>query len=73
MKLFNIQTTAFKEENLKIISDLSCDDITDVINPIISNERENNIYYDDDILISELRKAYPENVILKANEEILIY
>jgi len=73
MKLYNIQTTAYEEENLKIISDLSCDDITDIINPIVLNERENNFYYDNDLLILELRKAYPDNVILKANEETLIY
>ena len=73
MKIYNIQTTAYEEENLKIISDLSCDDVTDILNPIILKERENNIYYDNEILISELRKAYPENIILKANEETLIY
>ena len=71
MKLFEINTTAYEEENLLIITDLTDDDITEVVSPLVNAEREGYEEYDNDILYNALVKRYPYNVIILAEREIL--
>ena len=71
MKLFEINTTAYEEENLLIITDLTDDDITEVVSPLVNVERDGYEEYDNEILYNALVKKYPYNVIILAEREIL--
>jgi len=61
MKAFEINTTAYDEENFVILTDLNEIQIKKVIEPIVNLERELGIQYTNDSLIDALLDAYPEN------------
>ncbi len=71
MKLFEINTTAYEEENLLIITDLTDDDITEVVSLLVNAERDGYEEYDNEIIYNALVKRYPYNVIILAEREIL--
>jgi hypothetical protein len=72
MKTYEINTTAWEEENLIIFTDLTESQIKKVIEPIVLSEREDGEYYDNDILFEALVYAYPKNEIYYQNNPILI-
>jgi hypothetical protein len=72
MKPFEINTTAYDEENFVILTDLNEIQIKKVIEPIVNREREDGIYYDNDMLIDALLDAYPENKFYYYNKPKLI-
>jgi hypothetical protein len=61
MNAYEINTTAYDEENFVILTDLNVSQIKKVIEPIVNREREHDEYYDNDMLIDALVNAYPEN------------
>lgn len=61
MKAYEINTTAYDEENFVILTDLNDSQIKKVIEPIVNREREDGEYYDNDSLIDALVNAYPKN------------
>jgi hypothetical protein len=61
MNAYEINTTAYDEENFVILTDLNVSQIKKVIEPIVNREREHDEYYDNDSLIDALVNAYPEN------------
>ena len=63
MKLYKVNTTAYEEEDFLLLTDLNEDDITEVVNPIVASERDGYEDYDNDTIISALRKRYPHNKI----------
>jgi hypothetical protein len=63
MKAYEINTTAFDEENLIIFTDLTESQIKKVIEPIVLSEREDGEYYDNDVLLNALVDTYPNNEI----------
>ena len=63
MKAYEINTTAFDEENFIIFTDLTESQIKKVIEPIVLSEREDGEYYDNDVLLDALVDAYPKNEI----------
>lgn len=64
MKAFEINTTAYSEENFTIVTDLSELQILDVISPIVIDERDNDVEYLNEDLINALVRAYPKNKII---------
>lgn len=70
MKAFEINTTAFDEENFILFTDLTDSQIVRIIKPIVMAERKltwdtsnfDNHYTNDD-LIDALIKAYPSNKV----------
>lgn len=68
MKTFEINTTAFDEENFILTTDLNEKEIVDVIAPIVVSERNGNGYYDNDELLVALKEAYPTRVIIMYQE-----
>ena len=54
LRLVNINTTAFSEEDFSLITDLTDDEIEKVIEPLVLAEREENGEYDNDELVSSL-------------------
>jgi len=61
--LFQINTTAWDEEDFLLITTLTEEQIVKVITPIVMDERENNVEYDNDFLVQQLQDAYPTDVV----------
>ncbi len=74
MRLFKVNTTAYEEEDFFLLTDLSEQDISEVINPIVMAERDGYEEYDNDTIISALMKRYPKNnITMIAEFEQLTY
>jgi len=63
INVFRINTTAYEEEDFYLLSDLSQEDIVEVIMPIVNAERDGYEDYDNDTLIEALQKRYPKRRI----------
>ena len=63
MKVFKINTTAYKEEDFYLQTDLSEEDIVEVITPIVNAERDGYEEYDNEMLLDALIKRYPRKKI----------
>lgn len=68
MNTFEINTTAFDEENFIITTELNEKEIVDVIAPIVMSERNGNGYYNNDELLVALKEAYPTKLIIMYQE-----
>jgi len=71
MKTITINTTAYEEEDFTILTDLTHDEISTVLKPIIELERTEDIEYINEDLISALLEAYPGRIIQELNNEYL--
>jgi hypothetical protein len=54
-----IKTTAYDEENFILVTTLSDEQIQNVILPIIMDERDFQVEYDNEELLQALRNTYP--------------
>jgi len=74
MKLYRVNTTAYEEEDFFLLTDLTEQDITEVVHPIVMAERDGEDEYDNSTIINALHKRYPKNIITLFTEfEELIY
>jgi len=64
MRVVEINTTAYSDENLFIITDLTDNQIISVLYPLVESERNGGELYDNEMLILALQKAYPEKTII---------
>jgi hypothetical protein len=64
IRLVEINTTAFEEENIMLITDLTDEQIQEVITPIVLKERNDEGAYHNDMLCETLREKYPTNVVI---------
>jgi len=67
LNLFQVNTTAFDEEDFLLMTSLTEDQVTEVINPIVNDERENEVEYENEMLVDALKKAYPHHVVIHYN------
>ncbi len=67
LNLFQVNTTAFDEEDFLLMTSLTEDQVTEVINPIVNEERENEVEYENEMLVEALKKAYPHHVVIHYN------
>jgi hypothetical protein len=67
MRLININTTAFEEEDFLLLTDLNNDDLYEVIMPIVNAERDGEDEYDNEMIYDALKKRYPINLVVKFN------
>lgn len=63
LKVLRVSTTAYKEEDFFIMTDLSEEEISDTITPIVQAERDGLSEYDNETLHGVLTKRYPGRVI----------
>ena len=63
VQLISISTTAFSEENFLLVTDLTEQEIADVIRPIVLKERSGGEFYSNEDLFWSLKEAYPSNLI----------
>lgn len=59
MQVFRVNTTAYKEEDFYLLTELSEQDIIEVITPIVNAERDGYEEYDNEVLLDALKKRYP--------------
>lgn len=67
LRLVEINTTAFEEENFFLITDLSDEQIEEVVAPIVEAERNQEDYYDNESLIGALLMVHPNNIVIGYN------
>lgn len=60
MKLYQINTTAFAEEDMLLASDAPDDAIEKVLEPLVTAERNGNEWYDHDDYLNALETALPQ-------------
>ena len=72
MKIFRVSTTAYKEEDFYLQTELTEEDIVEVITPIVNAERDGYEEYDNEMLLDALIKRYPRKKIELYSEFELI-
>lgn len=65
MRAFEINTTAWNEENFMIATDLTERQIMDVLVPFIERKRDLNEDYTNEDLVDELEYVYRDNTIIE--------
>jgi hypothetical protein len=73
MRVVEINTTAYSDENLFIITDLTDDEIGAIIEPMVLAERDEDEEYDNEMLFDALKKAYPKNIIFDGESHFLSF
>jgi hypothetical protein len=63
MNIFRINTTAYEEEDFFLLTDLTEQQIAEVVTPIVELERNEVQEYDNDMLVENLELAYPSAFI----------
>ena len=63
MNIFRVSTTAYKEEDFYLQTELDEVDIVEVITPIVNAERDGYEVYDNEMLLDALTKRYPRKKI----------
>jgi hypothetical protein len=67
LRVIEINTTAFEEENFYLLTTLSDEQITKVITPIVEAERDSDSdgdsFYDNDFLVEKLNESYPNDIV----------
>lgn len=68
MNVFRVSTTAYKEEDFYLQTELDEVDIVEVITPIVNAERDGYEVYDNEMLLDALTKRYPRKKIMLYEE-----
>jgi len=63
MEIYRINTTAYEEEDFFVMTDLTKQQIAEVVTPIVELERNEVQEYDNDMLVENLELAYPSAFI----------
>ena len=69
---FEISTTAYSEENFVIATDLTEEQIIEVITPLVMREREFDEEYDNARLVDELEYVYQNNIIIEVEPKKIV-
>ena len=63
MNLFEISTTSYMEENFLLVTDLELEQIKEVINTMVKDERNNDFLFMNDEYVAKLKLIYPKYYI----------
>jgi len=64
IRLIEICTTAYKEDNFYLVTDLTDNEIESITEPIVMKERNDSTsYYDNEMLVESLKEAYKDAFI----------
>jgi hypothetical protein len=64
LRLVQVNTTAFDEEDFLLVTNLSDEEIEKVITPIVMKERDEEVMYNNLDLVEAIRKAYPNRILI---------
>lgn len=68
MNIFQINTTAYEEEDFFLLTDLKEEDIIEVIMPIVNQERDGYEEYDNYTLVESIQKRFPKAYVSMFSE-----
>ena len=71
MNIFRIKTTAWQEEDFILMTTLTEEQVSDVLSPIVEQEREGDGEYDNDSLVKALEDAHPLAIIEQYSTELI--
>tara|TARA_R110000868_G_scaffold103241_2_gene284365 strand:- start:6525 stop:6764 length:240 start_codon:yes stop_codon:yes gene_type:complete len=71
IRVVTINTTAWGEENLQLITNLSATEIINTVQPIVLDERNGGAQYNNEILFEALATKYPWAIITLGTAEII--
>ena len=63
MNLFEISTTSYQEENFLLVTDLELEQIKEVIDSMVTEERNKDFLYMNEDYILTLKHIYPKYYI----------
>jgi len=63
IRLVRLKTTYWDEEDFLLITDLTDQQIKDIVTPIVEAEREEEEEYDNEGLVWALKDHYPHNLV----------
>ena len=74
IRVVEINTTAFEEENFVLVTDLTDEQIEEVIRPIVLAERnatedDDDTFYDNESLFGALQEEYPNSLLVYYTRE----
>lgn len=69
IRIVQVNTTAYEEENFVLLTDLTDEQIEEVIRPIVEKERnstedDEDSFYDNEQLFWAVKETYPNNIVL---------
>jgi uncharacterized protein YpuA (DUF1002 family) len=65
LRLVQVNTTAWEEEDMLLITNLTDEQIQSVVTPIVERERESDDYgYVNNDLADALRRQFPDKVVI---------
>lgn len=65
LRLVQVNTTAYEEEDMLLITNLTDEQIESVVTPIVERERESEEFgYDNSDLADALRNQFPNAIVL---------
>jgi hypothetical protein len=68
IEVFRVNTTAYEQEDFFLLTDLTEQQIAEIVTPIVELERNEVQDYDNDMLVENLELAYP-SAFIKAYTE----
>jgi len=63
IEVFRVNTTAYEQEDFFLLTDLTQQEIAEIVTPIVELERNEVQDYDNDMLVENLELAYPSAFI----------
>lgn len=63
LTVFEIATSGWKEENFKLMTNLTAEQIREVIQPMVDKEREDDIVLSNDEYVQALQDKYRNKII----------
>lgn len=63
MNIYRVNTTAYEEEDFFLQTEITEQEVIDVITPIVMRERDGYEDYDNELLLDALKKKYPRKTI----------
>lgn len=63
MRVVKVSTTAYSEEDFFLLTNLTDDQISEVIQPIVNAERDGYDDYDNDLLFNSLVVRFPDSFV----------
>ena len=70
LRIVQVNTTAWEEEDMLLITNLTDEQIESVVNPIVERERESEtdeFNYTNEDLVNALRNQFPSKIVLNYN------
>lgn len=76
LRIVEVCTTGYEEENFLLLTDLSDNQIYPVIEPLVKEERDSedgSVIYDNGAMAEILQEKYPNNIVIMYSKDSVDY